>query len=840
MNETHTQAYSQNSKPLTGLSSEDVLTQRGLNGINRGIEPRNLLAQNILSVVTEPMFILLLVSCTIYFILKQTGEAITMLAALFFVSGIDVFQNFRSQKAIKALSRITGNNAKVIRNSETLLINIEDIVTKDVIICEEGNVIPADAEIISSNDFAVNEAVLTGESVSIEKFSGNSIMQGTIVVRGYCYAKVTSVGKQTTLSGIGNLVAITGKEKTPLQLKVSRFVKVMVIAGSIAFAMVWAYHWWESRNLLHGLLHGLTMVMSVLPEEIPVAFSTFMALGAYRLLKKGVIARSPKTVETLGSATVICVDKTGTLTQNLMNVSSTFNPSTGEEINFQSSTQPNDILEYAMWASEENPFDPMEKSIHQMYSLVFKRDKRTEYKMVKEFPLSGALPVMTHIYKDAGNNIIISCKGALEGVLNMCSVGEAEKTKVLNKAKELAKSGLRVLGVAKGDWGGSKYPDSQDEINFTFLGIITFYDPPDPHIAEVIQGFYKAGVKVKMITGDFPETAIAIAHQTGINSNKILTGKDISVLNDTELGKHVSSTDVFARVTPELKLRIIGALKQNGEVVAMTGDGVNDAPALKAAHIGIAMGKRGTEVAKGAAGLVLSGDDLSKMIDAIFLGRRINKNLVKAIRYIISIHIPIILLVILPILFAWMPSLLFTPVHVIFLELIMGPTCSIIYENEPTPMEELREPARAYNGSLLMRPELFISILQGLVITVGCVFAGYYASSSGFGETKVRSFIFSTLIFSNIFLTLFNRSFEHTIFRTIKMKNKLIPFIISVSLLLLLLILNLPWLNKIFNVSPLSAVEYTVPLLTAFLSTFWLDLYKYISNRSKIKAIMYT
>lgn len=833
MKETIKPILTEKRAALAGLTSDEVIHQRELNGWNKSIKKQNLFIQNVLSVITEPMFILLLVACSVYFILNEFTEAFTMLAALLFVSGIDVFQNFRSQKAVKALSRITESKTKVVRAGEEIEIPLEEVVAKDLIICEEGTIIAADAEIISSNDFAVNEAILTGESVSVEKFHGDHIMQGTLVVRGYCYANVTAVGEQTTLSGIGNLVASTGKEKTPLQIKVSKFVRVMVIAGSIAFAFVWIYNWWESGSVLHGLLHGLTMAMSVLPEEIPVALSTFMALGAYRLLKKGIIARSPKTVETLGSATVICVDKTGTLTQNLMNVSQTFNMSSDEEVSFIADGKATEVLEYAMWASEENPFDPMEKSIHNQYSELYKTDERKNFRIVKEFPLSGMPPVMTHVFQNKEKEIIISCKGAIEGVLNLCQVSEEQREKAMKLSKEYAKKGLRVLGVAKGQWEKSKLPESQEEIKFTFLGLITFYDPPDPGIRDVILGFYNAGLDVKMITGDYAETAVAIAGQTGIKHNKILTGKEVASLNDKELLNKVLETGIFARVSPEIKLRIINALKQAGEIVAMTGDGVNDAPALKASHIGIAMGKRGTDVAKGAAGLVLSGDDLSKMTDAIFIGRSINENLTKAIRYIISIHIPIILLVMLPIFLLWLPVMLFTPIHVIFLELIMGPTCSIIYENEPIPEEELKKPVSSVNNNLLRTSQLMITVLQGLVITLGCLIAGYYCDQLGFEETKIRSYIFSTLILSNIFLTLINRSFTQTVFQTIKRKNILIPVIISLSILLLLLILNLHSLNELFGVVSLTPKEFLIPILIAFVSTFWFDIIKYFKFRQK-------
>jgi len=818
---------------INGLTNDEVFQQRALNGSNQLRQEKNLLLQNLLSVIKEPMFILLLIACGVYFSIQDFSEAYTMLFALFFVAGIDVYQNFRTQKALKAINRLTETKTKVIRNAETIKIDSEDLVTEDVIICEEGIIVPADAEILTSNDFSINESILTGESVSVEKFSTDTIFQGTLVVRGYCYARVTAVGKQTTLGGIGELVSSTTKEKTPLQLKVSNFVRSMVIIGSIAFLFVWGYNWWESGSVLHGLIHGLTMAMSVLPEEIPVALSTFMAFGAYRLLKHGIITRSPKTVETLGAATVICLDKTGTLTQNLMNVTNTYCLKTNREINFNTSPEPSEVLEYAMWASEENPFDPMEKSIHNYYAQLFNKDERKNFKMVKEFPLSGKPPVMTHVFQNENKKIIIGCKGALEGVIKLCSLNPEQKAVIHKQGLIYAKNGLRVLGIAKGHWDRSDYPELQKDIGFEFLGLITFWDPPTPHIKNVINGFYAAGLDVKMITGDYKETALAIARQTGIKVNKVLTGSELGKLKDEALKEMVSSVDVFARIDPQTKLRIINALKQTGQIVSMTGDGVNDAPALKSAHIGIAMGSKGTDVAKGAAGLILANNDLSKMIDAIFLGRRINENLTKAIRYIISIHIPIILLVMLPIFFKWLPSQLFSPIHVIFLELIMGPTCSIVYENEKIPNEKLKHPVDSSHKNLLHLSQLWITIAQGLMITIGCLIIGYYGSYYELGEFKIRSLIFSTLIFSNILLTLINRSFTQTIFHTIKQKNNYIPVIIGISIILLLLIFNVPYITSFFSGSPLQFQEYIFSFLIAFLFTIWIEPVKYYRGRKE-------
>lgn len=809
-----------------GLSPLEVEKQRALHGANIGIEKENILKQAIFSVVSEPMFILLIIACIVYFALGEMAEGFTMLFALAFVAGIDVFQNFKSQRAVKALNKIITSKAKVLRSGEALELPTKEIVTQDIIICEEGTIVAADAEVVSSFDFSVNEAIITGESVSVVKQIGDPIIQGTLVVSGYCYAKVMAVGRNTTLSGIESLVKETVVSKSPLQKKVGQFVKKMVVFGSIAFFFVWAYHVWESGSILHGLLHGLAMAMSVLPEELPVALSTFMALGAYRLLKIGIITKSPKTVETLGSATVICLDKTGTLTQNLMNVSLVYDFLNKQEISYKSQTKASEVLEYAMWASEENPFDPMEKSIHKIFELNTEDDRRFQFKMIKEFPLSGKPPVMTHIFKNDREERIIACKGAIEGIVSLCKLNQKDAKEALITGREYAKTGLRVLGVAKGYWNKESLPENQEDIDFEFLGLITFYDPPDEHIPDVIKRFHETGVRVVMITGDYPETAGFIAKSTGIKSNRIISGTEIQNMDETQLESIVSTNNIYARITPEQKLKIIEAFKRNGEIVAMTGDGVNDAPALKAAHIGISMGKRGTEVAKEAAGLVLSNDDIGKMVDAIFMGRRINKNLKKAFRYIISIHIPIILLVTLPIFLGWLPAMLFTPIHVIFLELIMGPTCSIIYENEPLDNKKLLTPSDSSNKYLINNSELFLTIIQGLLITVGCLLAGYVSKISGGGEESIRAFIFNTLLFSNIFLTLANRSFQENILKTIKIRNRYIPIIIGISVLFLLTINYIPFLNVIFMVEVIPIQNLMIPIFIGLISTLWVEFFK--------------
>ncbi|MCO6484577.1 MAG: cation-translocating P-type ATPase [Saprospiraceae bacterium] len=811
---------------LQGLSDAEVVRRREEDGANCLPRSGNLLLANILSAVREPMFILLVVGAILYMLLDAWTEAFTMLGALAFVAGLDVFQNFRSQKAIKALGRITARRARVLRNGIETDIDIEDLVSGDIVFCGEGDIIPADGRVLTSGDLSVNEAVLSGESWPVDKTTDDAVFQGTMVIRGYGYIALTAVGAKTVLSGIGRLMAGAGRERTPMQIRVGRFVRTMVLAGSVAFFFVWIWHAWVTGSIWQGLLQGLTMAMSLLPEEIPVALSTFMALGAYRLLRFGIIARSPATVETLGSATVICLDKTGTLTRNLMQLGVIWDFRTNEEVDMQTAPDAREVLEYAMWASEEAPFDPMELSLHANYQSAFPLDERSAFRMAVEFPLSGTPPTMTHVFRHASGELRIGCKGALEGVLDLCRLAEAERQTILERSKGYARQGWRVLGVAKGTSIVTGVPRRMEDIQFDFLGLVTFHDPPVEGMDRVIHSFYRSGVDVCMITGDSAETALAVARSTGIRSPDCRTGPELEGATPAQFDAMVRRTRVFARISPALKLRLIEAFKERGEIVAMTGDGVNDAPALRAAHIGIAMGRRGTDVARAASALVLSDDDLARMTDAIAIGRRIRVNLTKAIRYIVSIHIPIILLVLMPILMAWLPDMLFTPVHVIFLELIMGPTCSIIYENEPVPEEEIRRPAQAGDKDLLQGSQLGWSMLQGGMITIGCLLAGAWTMAEGGGDAAMRTAVFVTLILSNVFLTLANRSFTMPVHRTLTRRNPLIPAIVLLSLALLTAMLVIPGLRDLFQLAPLPPSRLAGLTVLAAVFTLWQEPFK--------------
>lgn len=819
---------------LSGLTDQQVLASREKHGRNVvQAEKQHRLFTVIKEIAAEPLFIILVCTAAIYLILGETGEAVIMLIALAFVSGISIYQENRSRSAVDALKKLSAPLAKVIRNSLTNEINAEDLVVDDLIVLEDGNLVPADAVILQQNDFSVNESILTGESLPvIKETEGSKIFQGTMIMTGSCTALIVAIGKQTELGKIGESLEAIEEVKTPLQEQIKSFVKMMVAAGAVAFLIVWGVNYYLSKDILHSLLHGLTLAMSVLPEEIPVAFSTFMALGAYHLYKKKVIARSPHTVETLGAATVICADKTGTITENEMRLSAIYDFAQDKIYDYTSDQiQFNTVLEYAMWSSETAPFDPMEKSIHSAYATVAPKDRRPDFKLIHEYPLGGKPPIMTHVFSNQQNERIIACKGGVEGVLNQTKLTSQQKEHILKITRQLATKGFRLLGVGRSDFRDQNFPATQQEFVFEFFGLIGFYDPPKKNMKDILQKFYSAGINVKMITGDYSETAIAIANQIELkNSSAVLTGDQVIAMSDQELKSNVGSVNIFARMFPDAKLKVIEALKANGEVVAMTGDGVNDGPALKAAHIGIAMGLRGSEVAKSAASLVLADDDLFHMTEAVALGRRIYENLKKAIQYIISIHIPIILIVTMPLLLMWKYLDIFSPVHVIFLELIMGPTCSVIFEREPIEPDSMQKNPRKMSTTFFSWPELSMSIFQGLMITLACLALGYYFMEAGKSEVFVRTIIYSTLIFSNLFLTLANRSFRHSVFTTLKNKNALIPIVLSISLAILFLSIFFHPLQRLFQFEEIPINTIGLCLAAAFAGVMWVEVYKWIKR----------
>ena len=818
---------------ITGLSDMEVKNARKAHGTNTlTYKKENEFLDALKSIAKEPMVILLLVAAAIYFISGNLGDGFFLAAAIVLVSSISLYQDSRSRKALEKLKSLTQPNCTVIRNGEVVPIPSEELVLGDSLMVEEGTIIPADGKIVHSNDFSVNESILTGESLSVFKDtdkSDNDIFSGTTVASGLAIATVTAIGNETQLGKIGKSMESIQEEKTPLELQIANFVKKMSIWGGVAFLLVWGINYFNSHDVLDSLLKALTLAMSILPEEIPVAFTTFMALGAWRLMKMGIVVKQMKTVEALGSATVICADKTGTLTQNKMDLAQLFTFKT-RKINTPIgpfNEVETDLITLAMWASEPIPFDPMETALHKSYAKLTSLDERPNYRMVYEYPLGGKPPMMTHLFENNKGHRIIAAKGAPEAFLEISNLTPEEKKLILETIRNLGKKGYRLLGVGQANFEGINFPKQQQDFQFDFKGIVAFYDPPKENIRKVLQDFDRAGIDVKLVTGDNSETAMAIAKEIDFKGyEKCMSGDELMQLEDSELQNRVRHTQVFTRMFPDAKLRIVNAIKANNEVVAMIGDGVNDGPALKAAHFGIAMGKKGTEIAKQAASLILVDDDLSKMVDAIAMGRKIYTNLKKALQYIISIHIPIILTVFIPLALGWLYPTIFSPSHVILLELIMGPTCSIIYENEPMETNTMIKKPRPFTTTFFKFKELATSIVQGLTITLGALFTYQYAVYQGFNESVTRTMVFMVLIVANIFLTLVNRSFYYSLLKTLKYKNNLVPLVIGITIAIAALLLFVPSFTAFFKFQTLSLSQLLISILAGSVSVLWYELVK--------------
>ena len=826
--------------PFTGLSPVEVAASRAAHGTNTLVQRgRGGFWQALRTAVTEPMFLLLLSAAVIYFILGELREALFMLGAIVLISAISLYQDHRSRRALEALGRFAQPKARAIRGAAVVELPAEELVVGDLVVVNEGELVPADGLVVQANDFAVNESILTGEAVSVTKEAGTGrtaqVFGGTQAVGGLAVVRLTAVGGATEIGRIGRSLAVQEDGRSPLEQQIQRFVRRMAVVNVLFFLLVWGLNFIASGNWLDSLLKGLTLAMSILPEEIPVAFTTFMALGAWRMMRLGVLVKHAQTVETLGAATVICTDKTGTITENRMELAALhLRGADAPHAPAQWTTsETRHLVATAMWASEPVPFDPMETALHEAYARTADQDRRPAFRMVHEYPLGGRPPMMTHTFADDRGERIIAAKGAPEAILACSDTDDAERRQVMAQVHAFAEQGYRVLAVGEAAMQGDAWPPEQQAFCFRYLGLVAFHDPPKPNIGRVFRSFQEAGIRTVIITGDNAVTARAIAQQVGfITTGEAVNGDEVHALDDAALQRTVRERNLFTRMFPEAKLRVVNALKAQGEVVAMTGDGVNDGPALKAAHIGIAMGRRGSELAKEAAALVLLDDDLGRMVEAVAQGRRIYGNLKKAIQYIISIHIPIILTVALPLLLGWMHPNILTPVHVIFLELLMGPTCSIAYENEPLEPGSMQRRPRRMALTFLSWTELRTSFAQGLMITSGTLLCYRYGAHQGLGEDMTRTLVFSTLVVANIALTLVNRSFEHSLLSTIAYRNPLLRGIVLGTAALLLALLYAPPLRDFFHLASPSLELLGLSAAVGLLSVLWYEGVKWWKRRS--------
>jgi len=781
-------------------------------------------------ILLEPMFLLLVIASCLYFILGDKNEGIMMAIAIIIVTTISIYQEVKSSLALKSLQQYTEPRITVIRGGKEEIIMTEELVPGDVLLLAEGMKVPADAVIITSNDLAINESIITGESLPVEKNNAerkNKLYQGSTINSGKCTARVTETGKNTVLGKIGKSVSEYHASKTLLQAHVNRFVNRFALFGFAAFLVIFIINYYHYGAFVTSLLFALTLAMSVIPEEIPVAFSSFMALGAYKMSKLGIISRQPQVIENLGAVTTLCLDKTGTLTENRMVLKSIYNYE-GDvliDISDNSFLKNDEVLFYGTLASEAAPFDPMEKAILEANRKYNKDISLTGFQMAYEYPLEGRPPMMTHIYKKE-ETYTAAAKGAAERIMKICNLDSRNREKIQQQLIKLANNGYRVIAVCKALQPDHHFPKSQEEFAWNFVGLLALYDPPKKNITAILKKISAAKIKLKILTGDYPETAMNIAGLAGIeNYHKAVSGEDIMNMDDDQLKETIEQCNVFARMFPDAKVKVVNALKQHGEIVAMTGDGVNDGPALKLADVGIAMGNKGTETARIASDLVLTDDNLERIATAIGEGRKIFSNLMKALRYIISIHIPIILTASLPVILGWKYPNIFTPVHVIFLELIMGPTCSIFFEREPVEKNLMLLPPRNRAIRLFSVDELLVSIVQGLIITAG-VLTLYFVFMQRHSIGETRTIVFTTIISANVFLTFADRSFTENIFQTIRYKNNLAAVVVIISSLFLASLHLVPAVRNLFQLAQVTLSEFMLCLAVAFVSVMWFEMYK--------------
>ncbi|MCX6712638.1 MAG: HAD-IC family P-type ATPase, partial [Candidatus Vogelbacteria bacterium] len=703
-------------------------------------------------VLMEPMFFLLLSCGVLYFIIGDKSEAIMLLGFAILTASIAFYQENKTERTLEALKDLSSPRALVIRGGTQKRIPGREVVLGDILVLTEGDRIPADAEIVSTSNLRLDESLLTGESVPVDKFenetggSSRLVYAGTLIVAGHGLARVSAIALNTEMGKIGKALESLTPEPTLIHLETNRAVKVMAGVGITLCLILVAIYGFGQGRWIDGILSGLTLAMGILPEEFPLVLTIFLAAGAWRISRKQVLARKVPVIEALGSANVLCVDKTGTLTLNRMTVDGL---AVDDEIldlepgHFSLLPEKyHQVLEYSRLASNIDPFDPMEKAITETVNskLSGTEHLHEDWDLVKEYAISSDLLAISHVWRDA-NRYIVATKGAPEAVADLCHFSPDQRELMFGRVKKMAARGLRILAVAKAEFDRANLPARQHDFAFEFLGLVGFEDPIRPGVPESIAVCRRAGIRVMMITGDYPDTAVKVAREIGLkNPTAFLTGDDLDLLAGKELAKSLLGVQVFARVRPEQKLKIVQALKHEHLIVAMTGDGVNDAPALKAAHIGIAMGKRGTDVAREASALVLLDDNFNSIVQAVRLGRRIYDNIKKAMSYIVSVHVPIAGLALLPALFDLPP--IFYPIHIVFLEMIIDPSCTIVFEQEAEDDDIMDRPPRPAGSRLFSRPLVLASLVQGLVI-LAAIFSLYlYLLGSGTMVAEARMIAF--------------------------------------------------------------------------------------------------
>jgi Ca2+-transporting ATPase len=815
--------------PERGLTGREAALRLASAGPNElpGAPARTIL-RTVAGVAMEPMCLLIVTAGGLYLILGDPGEALLLLAFIAIVMGITIVQERKTERVLTALRDLSSPRARVVRDAAPQLIPGREVVPGDILLLDEGDRVAADAWILAAHDLSVDESLLTGEAVPVVKRRANvpipdhatlAVMRpggdglcvvyaGSMVVQGGATVRVLATGADTEIGRIGRALASVEEPESPLRRQTRQLVRLFAAVAVVLSATAATLYWVTRGDPLKALLAGLALAMSMLPEEFPVIFAVFMAAGAWRISRRHVLTRRLGVIETLGSATVLCVDKTGTLTENRMSVHSLVTPGGVRRCDERETPQPRafdaaeqDLVATAVLASEARPFDPMEKALHGLGARALPRPPGEGHEIVHEYPLTPELLAMTHIWAGPGGGpALAATKGAPEAVASLCGADVRRLAAITEEAGVLAAQGMRVLGVARAECAGPPWAADPRSLPFAWLGLVAFADPLRADVPRAIGECHAAGIRVVMVTGDYPATARAIALAAGIPSTAVLTGAEIAAIGERELRERVRDVSLYARIAPEQKLAIVAALKANGEIVAMTGDGVNDAPALKAAHIGIAMGGRGTDVAREAASLVLLDDDFVSIVTAVRLGRRIYANLRKAMSYVLAVHVPIAGMALLPLLFGW--PLMLSPAHIVFLELVINPTSSIVFEAERSDADAMRRPPRPPSERLFTPAMIATSLCQGLAVLA--VVGGLYAwwQHEQVDAASARAMAFVTLVAGNLAMIVANRASHAAATKALFAVNVPLVWVGGGTLAMLAATLYSPPLAGLFGFAP--------------------------------------
>ncbi len=839
-----------------GLTQNEAIRKLETDGPNAlpDNEPKPYLSI-VVGVLREPMFLMLLAAGIVYLLIGDQAEAIFLLGAVFVVIGLTVTQERRTQRSLEALRDLSAPRALVIRDAQEVRIASRDVVVDDILVLHEGDRVAADA-VLLWGQICVDESTLTGESVPSDKLPGDettqidlpgtssdaSVFASTVVTSGVGVAVVRATGASTAVGRIGMSLVSTKSVVSRLQRESRRIVRGLAAVGFFLALMLVMLSWlWDGRGLLESLLLGIALIMAVLPEEIPVVLTVFLALGAWRLSRQKVLVRQVAAVEALGSITVLAVDKTGTLTQNRMAIDELsvhgvkFQRALAEEL----PERFHRLVEFAVLATPADPFDPMEKAIRLFADAHLLGTEHIHADWVPEhtYPLSPDILAMTLVFPaNRSGDYLLATKGAPEAVVDLCHLPTEEMDAVLHEAREMATRGLRVLGVARGSWHGPLPPVTQHDFIFEFLGLIGLIDPPRTDARDAVAVCHAAGIRVIMMTGDHPATAGAIAEQVGIRRrSETLLGRDLIDMDDRTLRERLAVTEICARLQPEHKLRLVSLLQKNGETVAMTGDGVNDAPALKAADVGIAMGERGTDVAREAAAIVLLDDSFSSITGAIQQGRRIYDNIYIATRFIFAVHVPIIALALGPVLFHW--PVLLLPVHIVLLELLIDPACSVLFEAEPEATDIMRRAPRSSRASLFATDNVLPGLLQGGGLAAILLLGAWAMTHFLWDERLIRATTFIVIIVGVFLLVIANRSLSRSIIKNFEFNNDWLIWMLALIPFALTLVFAIPWMRKIMGVVTPTVESLSVTFTLLVIVLFWFEFVAWFARVRSAKSL---